>query len=184
MVLAGVVVVSSLGILAHGGSGPAAASTSLLPGSYAADAAAYLTYPNIPATAPCPVPSSLGARSAYPAALRRLAGKRPGSWQGSGSLWVLTPDLAIAAGQPNGSIVLHVPWFVTGPGRFRIVAHRIDGRAPDIDVPVAALRRGEPGRLRRITIVMPTLGCWDIAGIVGRHSLEWVAEPQLGRRRA
>src|SRR3954465_10220971 len=113
--LAALVVVSALAILASGGS----------PGAPAAATAG--THGKLAPGQRCPITEPTTSGDFPPALHTRVSDAPTSTWYGHGRLWVMLPDFAGAITVQNGSIYEKVPWYVKGPGVFRITGRRLDG---------------------------------------------------------
>ena len=149
--------------------------------SMAAPAAAvqtgYLTHRRLAPGAACPVTHPNGS-GPYPAELSDSQGLPLRTWFGHGKSWVLPPRSATAVRLTNGTVTATIPWFVAGPGVFRIVGKRLDGSPGGFRAAIADRTPSPDGQVVPTRITVSSPGCWDIAGIVGANSVEWVYQPR------
>ncbi len=178
---AAIVVLAAAAILAHGSHVPVAATRPTTLSSAARDEAHYLTMPDLAPGASCPVTRARRS-DGYPLVLREVDPGHLRQWFGHGHVWVLPPQAGSAVRLPDGMISAKVPWFVAGPGTLRVVGRRIDGRPGTASASVPAFGAPIHGQVEPSSIVVPSLGCWLIAGIVGDHVLRWIYSPELARR--
>jgi hypothetical protein len=139
----------------------------------------YLTHSRLPAGASCPVTRPGDRHGPAPSAARRWLGADRRDLYGQGNLWVLLPRAPVAR-RRHGQIYSKIAWFVDGPGRLRIVGRRIDRVAGPLhaDVPNAGGGSSE-AYMQPTAITTPTLGCWDIVGVLGSSVVEWIYTPVL-----
>jgi hypothetical protein len=94
---------------------------------------------------------------------------------------VLLPRGRVNSVHDHGGVGTKVAWYVGVAGPLAAVGRRLDARSrslgrldiadPDTDAP-----RIEPSRL-----LLPSEGCWEIAGGVGRDVLVWVYRARADR---
>ena len=79
----------------------------------------------------------------------------------------------------DDAISSKVPWYVAGPGVFRITGRRIDGVHGTFRAVIADTTPRPAGQVVQTALIMSGVGCWDIAGTVGGSSVEWIYQPAL-----
>lgn len=137
----------------------------------------YLTHRRLAPGAACPVTHPNGS-GPYPAELSDTEGLALRTWFGHGKSWVLPPHSATAVRRTDGTVSATIPWFVAGPGEFRIIGKRLDGSPGGFRASIADRTPSPNGQVVPTRITVSSPGCWDIAGIVGENSVEWVYQPR------
>jgi hypothetical protein len=138
----------------------------------------FLTHPPLAAGSTCPTTRPAG-RHRPPRLARHELGGNGRTMYGQGALWVAIPSVAVAVRLPSGRIYSKVAWFVAAPGQLHIVGRRIDGKPGVLQASVPPGGESAQARIVPTGITLTSLGCWDIAGIVGSHVVEWIYHPRL-----
>lgn len=125
----------------------------------------------------CPVTRPNPRSYTAPAALRSVLNGDLQGVYGRGAMAVILPAgrINVSRDPHHGWYREKVAWWVDVPGALHIAARRIDrysatlGRG-DIAPPIpTGAHRIEP-----TNILLPTPGCWQVAGGVGRQALTWI----------
>ncbi len=95
---------------------------------------------------------------------------------GSGDLWVILPAPRSAAPHGNGgSFGQKIAWYRTAEGRLVITGKRLDGPGTMVaEIPAGYGQTGAQPTL----LVVSSLGCWEITGILKASSLSFVIDIQ------
>lgn len=181
-VLAGLVVSSALAIGACGQSRtsdpvPHTSPTASVRGVLFAS----LDHPQLPAGAPCPATKPNFARVTPPSGLRAILHGDLRGVYGHGSLWALIPTWrhTVSRDPNDGWYRIKIAWWSQAAGPLQIAARRIDKHLSTLGH--GDIAQGAPSAARRIeptNILVPTLGCWQVAGAVGTHVLTWILHAQ------
>jgi hypothetical protein len=88
--------------------------------------------------------------------------------------------------RPDGSVAIKAPWW-RGPevrGRLRLQAQRLDAPAPPVDRTIPPAGYGLTG-FQATGLGLPTTGCWQVTGSVGKTRLTFVTRVwRAGARRS
>ncbi len=185
VVAAAVIFVSAIGIL--GWRSARAAPTAGLtitrgqPFPQPALAASHLTHAQLAPGAACPATRPNGS-GPFPHQLLDAEGVPIREWYGHGKAWVRPPHFPSSQRVHDDAISSKVPWYVAGPGVFRIVGRRIDGVHGTFRAVIPDTTPRRSGQVVETALIMSGVGCWDIAGTVGGSSVEWIYQPALPGR--
>lgn len=129
------------------------------------------------AGAPCPVTTSTGVPRGAPRVLVKYEGEAGASTiYGNGPLWVILPAEQ-SSGPPGAATGYSVKaaWFVfNSVDDLHVVAHRLDGPGTFTAIYGASQQPLGHGYFEPGSTLLSALGCWEIAGSVGKHAVSFI----------